>query len=72
MDTDDILKKPKKDKFLNIIVTEIICVFLLILVVLVTKYFFKVEFIEFKEWYNQNFLVDIDINQVLEDDEDEV
>ena len=49
MDTDDILKKPKKDKFLNIIVTEIICVFLLILVVLVTKYFFKVEFIEFVE-----------------------
>lgn len=72
MDTDDILKPPKKDKFLHIVITEIVCVFLLIMVVLITKYFFKTEFLEFKEWYNQNVLVDIDINQVLEDDNNEV
>ena len=40
MDTDDILKPPKKDKFLHIVITEIVCVFLLIMVVLITKYFF--------------------------------
>ena len=37
MDTDDILKVPKKDKFLNIIVTEINCVFLIIAVILPMK-----------------------------------
>lgn len=72
MDTGDILKTSKNDKFLHIIITEIICVFMLILMVLVTKYFFKAKFIEIKDWYNQNFLIDIDINQVLEDEEDAV
>lgn len=72
MDTGDILKPTKKDKFLHITVTEIICVLMIILVVLVAKYFFKARFTEIKDWYNQNFLVDIDINQVLEDDKDAV
>ena len=72
MDTEDILRPSRKDTFLHITVTEIICVFLLIAVVLVIKYFFKAEFSEFKEWYNQKIAVDIDINQVLEDEGNEI
>lgn len=42
---------------------------LILLTVLVVKYFFKGTYNQVKEWYSQNICVDTDIEQVISDGE---
>lgn len=57
---------PKKGgNFINIIITQAICVALVIGVVFIFKYFFKNDYKEIKGWYNKEVATDTDINEVL-------
>lgn len=57
----------KKSKWVHIIITQAICVLVILSVVLVTKFFFKNTYKEIKEWYGINILNDTDINEILRD-----
>lgn len=69
MENDEILTPKKRDCFPHIIITQSICVVIILLTVLVVKYFFKGTYNQVKEWYSQNICVDTDINQVISDGE---
>lgn len=69
MENDEILTPKKRDCFAYIIITQSICVVLILLTVLVVKYFFKGTYNQVKEWYSQNICVDTDIEQVISDGE---
>lgn len=69
MENDEILTPKKRDCFASIIITQSICVVLILLTVLVVKYFFKGTYNQAKEWYSQNICVDTDIEQVISDGE---
>ena len=51
--------------FTGIIITQIVCVALLLLSVFITKTFFKDTFLELKGYYIQTFSLDTDIYEVL-------
>lgn len=54
----------------GIIVTEIVCITLLLLTVFTTKTFFKDTFLELKDYYFRTINLDTDIYEVLgENDE---
>ncbi len=57
-------------KWLNIIITQIVCVSIILLALLIMKYFFKPTFNSVKEWYEINICNDTDINEVLLSDGD--
>lgn len=65
METDEIKKTRKRDMFVPIIITQAICITLLLLTVLAVKFFFEGTYKEVKEWYGENVLIDTDINEVL-------
>lgn len=56
-----------KDIYSKIIITQCICVAVILLTALTTKYFFKATFEELKKWYNNNFLIDTSISEVTEE-----
>ncbi len=58
----------KKDNLYRLIITQSICIGIIILSVLVTKYFFKGTYKKFVAWYNRNVTVTTDINEVLSDE----
>ena len=61
---------PKKSsKWIHITITQLICVVIILLSVLITKFFFKSTYAELKAWYNTNIMNDTDINEVLKDGE---
>ena len=54
----------------GIIITEIVCISLLLLTVFTTKMFFKDTFLELKDYYFMTLCLDTDIYEVLgENDE---
>lgn len=56
----------KSGYYINIIITQAICVAVILLSVFVLKYFFKAEYKEVKNWYNTEIATNTDINEVLE------
>lgn len=56
------------ERFSQVIITECICVALLIVSVFVCKYFFENTYSKVKTWYIENVCVDTDINEVLSDE----
>ena len=60
---DDIT--PKDNMYINIIITQAICVILILLSVLTVKYFFKGEYKNFKEWYLEEITADTHIEEVI-------
>lgn len=52
--------------FINIIITQTICVLVVLLSVIVVKYFFKAEYAELEKWYKDNIAVNTEISEVLE------
>ncbi len=56
----------KKDMYINIIITEAVCVLVILLSVLCLKYFFKSDFKSFKEWYYIEITNDTKISEVIE------
>lgn len=60
---DDIT--PKDNMYINIIITQAICVILIFLSVLTVKYLFKGEYKIFKEWYLEEITADTHIEEVI-------
>lgn len=59
------------NKWLNIIITQILCVSIILLSIIIMKYFFKGTFNSVKEWYEINICNDTDVNEVLRSDGEE-
>ncbi len=55
----------KKGMYINIIITEAICVTVVLFSVLLLKYFFKPDYKEFKEWYNKKITADTRVEEVI-------
>ena len=65
MENEEILQTKSKEMLPYIIITQSVCVILILLTVLTVKFFFKDNYSEVKTWYNHNICVDTDINQVI-------
>ncbi len=74
MDTKEKQKNSTSNCFSAIIITQCICVTVIIFTILGLKLCFKKDFSKAKNWYIQNICVDTDINEVLsgEDTQNEV
>lgn len=68
METQENTLKEPRGRFTEIVITQCICVAIILISLLVTKYFFKGTYAEIKEWYNENICIGTDINEVLESD----
>ncbi len=55
----------KGNMYINIIITEAICMAVILLSVFTFKYFFKGEYKEFKKWYNTEITADTRIEEVI-------
>ena len=55
----------KRNCFINIIITQAICIALVLCSVLIVKYFFKDEYVKVKHWYSENVATNTDIQEVL-------
>lgn len=60
---DDIT--PRENMYINIIITQAICVIMILLSVLAVKYLFKGEYKFFKEWYLEEITADTRIEEVI-------
>ncbi len=60
---DDIT--PKDNMYINVIITQAICVIVILLSVLTVKYLFKGEYKVFKEWYLEEITADTRIEEVI-------
>lgn len=60
---DDIT--PRENMYINIIITQAICVIMILFSVLTVKYFFKGEYKFFKEWYLEEITSDTRIEEVI-------
>lgn len=57
---------PKRgNNFINIIITQAICVLVIIALLLSFKYLFKNEYKSIKKWYAREIATDTDVNEVL-------
>jgi hypothetical protein len=57
----------KSSKWIHITVTQLVCVAIILLSVLVTKFFFKDTYSALQKWYNTNIRNETDITEVLKD-----
>lgn len=64
MPEEEINPKPNS-QLANIIITQAICIALILIAVLITKYFFKDTYNELKIFYEQQICADTDINEVI-------
>ncbi len=64
MESQENLKKPT-ERWIQVIITQCICVAIILATVLVTKYLFSDNYAQLKDWYTQNICADTDINEVL-------
>ncbi len=64
MPEEEINPKPSS-QLANIIITQAICIALILIAVLITKYFFKDTYNELKIFYEQQICADTDINEVI-------
>ena len=55
----------KSGNYINIIITQAICMVIILISVLVVTYFFKPEYAKAKKWYNSEIVINTDINEVL-------
>lgn len=70
MENTETKSKKYKDRFIDIVITQLVTVALILISVLVIKYFFKTTYTELKDWYKDNICVDTDIDEVLKADGD--
>lgn len=63
MDKDETRKK--WNCFINIIITQTVCMAIILVSVLAVKYFFKGEYENLKKVYNTTLATNTDINEVL-------
>ncbi len=69
MDNQENKQKTTSNCFNAIIITQCICVTVIIFALLGLKLCFKKDFSKAKNWYIQNICVDTDINEVLSEED---
>ncbi len=57
--------KENKGMYINIIIAEAVCMIIVLLSVLVIKYFFKTEFKNLKKWYTAEITADTTVQEVI-------
>lgn len=65
-EVEKIAERPA-DSYAKIIAAQAVCVLLIIISVLIMKYFFGGTFKKIEKWYNENICVSTDVNEVLEE-----
>lgn len=65
-------EKVKVDYIYKIIVTQVICVALIMITILVAKYFFKTAYTELKDFYEIYICDDTSVEEVLREGLDEI
>ncbi len=55
----------KNNKWLGIVITQGVCVLIILISLLLMKYFWKDTFASIKNWYHINICNDTDVNEVL-------
>ncbi len=56
----------KQGAYLNVMITEVICMLMVLLSVITIKYLFKSEFKTLQKWYVEEFCNDTLIEEVIE------
>ena len=59
------IKMNKNDNLTRLVITQTVCVLIIILSVITVKYFFKGTYKKLLYWYKENVCVGTDINEVL-------
>ena len=72
MDDNEISTVKKRETLFPFIITQCVCVSIVLLTLLAVKLFFKGTYKDEKLWYEENICVDTDINEVLAGEDDEV
>ena len=57
--------KEKRNTFFYIIIVEVITIALIFASLICMKYFFKIEYKKFDKWYQNSFLCETDMKEVL-------
>lgn len=58
---------PPKDILLAVIITEVLCVAVILLTVVFMKYFWKDGFDEAKDFYSEHFLTETTLSEVIKE-----
>ena len=56
----------RKSRFSEILITQIIAMVIILISVLIIKYFFKSTYDDLKAWYKEDICANTDIQEVLE------
>jgi hypothetical protein len=56
----------RKSRFSEILITQIIAMVIILISVLIIKYFFKSTYEDLKAWYKEDICANTDIQEVLE------
>lgn len=56
----------RKSRFSEILITQIIAMVIILISVLIIKYFFKSTYEDLKAWYKEDICTNTDIQEVLE------
>ncbi len=64
----------QNNKWLGIVITQVVCVSIILLSLILMKYFWHDTFDSVKKWYEINICNDTDVNEVLQSggDNDEI
>jgi len=60
--------KKNKKYFTEIFITQSICITVIIIIILITKFFFKNEYIKLKNFYEKQICSQTHVSEVLSDD----
>ncbi len=72
MEDNEVLNVKKRDMLFPFIITQCVCVVLVLLTVFATRLFFKDTYKKAKVWYEKNICIDTDINEVITGEKDEI
>lgn len=62
----DVLKKEYSSKFIEICIVQTICVAVLLIGVLIIKFFFEKSYAKFYKWYEVNLLDETVISEIFD------
>ena len=61
--------KHTENKWIGIVITQSVCILIILISLLLIKYFSADTFSSIKKWYENNICNDTDVNEVLLSDE---
>lgn len=61
------VKEKEKDVFFSVAVTQSVLAVILIVCILIIKFFFKGQYKDIKKWYSDNMTVDTNISEIVKE-----